>query len=177
MIVLNIIWTSSGNLAIWAESLALFEQFLAKREKQKNKLVNKLSKTSPEILEHPFVCSTNSIAEIISIYFQIDKKLLEPENKILSRRLLANKKASKDKDSNELVKLFLPTDDNFPQPSHPLFRDLILKYKPKELSAWQVPSLELKTDLALDLLLSLPTKAPSGIIFSDSLLFFSEFCS
>ena len=170
MIVLNAICTSSGNLAIWAESLELFEKFLAKKEKQQTKLVNKFSLAKSENLEHPFVCSTNSIAEIISLYFQIDKKLLEPENKILSRKFLVKKKSDKDK----LLKLFLPTIDNFPQPSHPLFRDLIPEHKPKDLAAWQVPGFELKTDLALDVLLSLPTKAPSGIIFSDSLLFFSE---
>ncbi|MBI4851024.1 MAG: DEAD/DEAH box helicase [Acidobacteria bacterium] len=170
MIVLNTIWSTSGNLAIWAESLLLFEQFLARREK--NKTANKPSKNQTKTLEHPFSCPTNSISEIISLYFQIDKKLLESENKILSRKLLANKKASKD--SSNLVTLFLPTADNLPQPSHPLFRDLISEHKPKELSAWQVPNLELKTDLALDLLLSLPRKAPTGIIFSDSLLFFSE---
>ncbi|MBN8723804.1 MAG: DEAD/DEAH box helicase [Acidobacteria bacterium] len=175
MIILNTTWLPSGNLAIWVESLELFEQFLAKRETQKNKLANKGNKKQQtEILEHPFVCSTNSILEIISSSFQIDKKLLDPENKILSSRLLAKKTADGNKDNNTLVKLSLPTADNLPQPSHPLFRDLIPEHKPKELSAWQVPSLEVKTDLALDLLLSLPTKAPSGIIFSDSLLFFSE---
>jgi len=158
MIILNAVWSSSGNLAFWAESLQLFEQFLVK--KQKNKIVNKPSKKQPETLEHPFVYSTNSILEILGLFLQMDNKLS------------TSKKPNKDKE--DLITLFLPTSDNLPQPSHPLFRDLIPQHKPKDLSPWNVPILELKGTLALDLLLSLPTKPPPGIIFSDSLLFFSE---
>jgi SNF2 family DNA or RNA helicase len=159
MIILNAVWSPSGNLALWAESLLLFEQFLAKTEKSKNKTVNKLSRKSSEILDHPFVCSTSLISEILGLFLQMDK-------------LSTSKKPNKDKDS--LITLFLPTSDNLPQPSHPLFRDLIPQHKPKDLSAWMVPTLELKGTLALEFLLLLPNKAPTGIIFSDSLLFFSE---
>jgi non-specific serine/threonine protein kinase len=160
MIILNAVWSTSGNLALWAESLLLFEQFLAKAEKLKNKGLNKSSKKPPEILEHPFVCSTNSISEILGLFLQIDNKLS------------TSKKPNKDKD--DFLTLFLPTSDNLPQPSHPLFRDLIPKHQPKELSTWNVPTLALKGTLALEVLLSLPNKAPTGIVFSDSLLFFSE---
>lgn len=160
MIILNAVWSKSGNLALWAESLLLFEQFLAKRGKLKDKVTSKTTKKQPETTEHPFVCSTNSISEILGLFLQIDSKVS------------TSKKPNKDKD--DLITLFLPTSDNLPQPSHPLFRDLIAEHKPKELSAWRMPILELKSPLVLDLLLSLPTKPPTGIIFSDSLLFFSE---
>jgi non-specific serine/threonine protein kinase len=158
MIILNAVWSTSGNLALWAESLQLFEQFLAK--KQKNKVANKPSKKQAETPEHPFVCSTTSILEILGLFLQMDNKLS------------TSKKPNKDK--NGLITLFLPTSNNLPQPSHALFRHLIPEHSPKELSTWNVPSLELNAALALDILLSLPTKPPSGIIFSDSLLFFSE---
>src|SRR5262249_21003193 len=69
--------------------------------------------------------------------------------------------------------LLLPTINKTPQASP----HLIQEDKPQEgkvtLVGWRVPALTLAPTFALDLLIGLPEGAPAGVVFGNSLRFFS----
>lgn len=74
----------------------------------------------------------------------------------------------------EVLSLRLPASISGPLPSPWLLRDDYQSEKPSQLGTYFVPVLGLAPDIALDILLELPTNPPPGIAYADSLLFWSQ---
>jgi SNF2 family DNA or RNA helicase len=74
----------------------------------------------------------------------------------------------------ETLFLRLPASISGPLPSPWLLREDYLSEKPSLLGTYSVPALGLAPDLAIDLLLDLPTNPSQGIAYADSLLFWSQ---
>ncbi|MFZ3148780.1 MAG: DEAD/DEAH box helicase [Methanothrix sp.] len=74
----------------------------------------------------------------------------------------------------EALSLRLPASNFGPLPSPWLLQEAYLSEKPSLLGTYTVPALGGESSFALDLLLELPTHPPHGIVYADSMLFWSQ---
>src|SRR5947209_2359212 len=147
LFVIHAIWDNSTNntLQLWAESSRPTGSVARRASKQ-------AEKQQPQ--QHPFSLQCEPLREAIS---ELAGHLLAQSAGIGSLRLL------------------LPSIESGPLSSP----ELILEKEPAELkamgfSSWDVDTLALDPDNALDFLLSLPNYAPHGMAFGSSLRFWQD---
>jgi len=146
MIVLHTIWHNlePGKLHIWAESSSLPIAVPRRTERPE--------KQTPQ--QHPFTLAHDALMEVIGE---------------LAGSLLVKSAAS------DTLTLRLPSTTRGPMPSPGLIlEDENIDLKATAFKPWQMPTLTLEPQLALDFLLSLPNNPPHGVAYGSSLRFWTE---
>jgi len=145
MIVLQAFWDIDNGLHLWGESSELLAT-VSRYEKR-------LNKTMP----HPFALSHDSLKEFITSI---------PENSLLKTTVPGNLVA------------FLPTVEGVPIPSEAVLRsgdsDAAKTGQKASLATWQINTLALAPDVALDFLSAFPGYPPVGVVYGSSLRFWTE---
>ncbi len=147
MIVLHVIWDSlaPSKLHIWAESSSLLISSPRGKESQTKGERNQ---------QHPFTLASDSLIEAIG----------ELAGSLITERA-----------STGTLTIPLPSTSKEPLPSPGLILGEERIYeKATELTPWNVSTITLDPNLALDFLLSLPTHPPHGVAFGSSLRFWAE---
>ena len=145
MIVLHSLWDKSGKLGLWAESSYLPALASRPRGRQPKR---------PRPRLHPFALAEEGLREAL---------------RKLSQGLPWDNVAW------QVMAILLPSTRNGPLPSPWLIReDPVEAPRATELLPWDVASLRIDPDLALDFLLSLSIIPPHGVGFGDSLRFWME---
>ncbi len=147
MIVLHAIWhtLNASKLHIWAESSHKAAESLKDEGTQTRRGKNQ---------QHPFTLPSEQLVEAIGE---------------LSGSLIA------ERTSSENLTIFLPSTPKTPLPSPELILGEKHVYeKATKLTPWKINTVALDPNLALDFLLSLPTRPPHGVAFGSSLRFWAE---
>ncbi|NPE06797.1 MAG: DEAD/DEAH box helicase [Asgard group archaeon] len=134
----------TNNFHLWAENTHLLERNI----QRDNRNINVLEK------KHPYTVNFSRLLELLKIMSSnLDESLAFRPN---------------------WLAMNLPTITNNPVISVNKISDELKNEKDLEFNYWQVNTLNLDLYDALDFLLSLPETPPKGVIFSDSLKFWTE---
>ena len=134
----------TDNFHLWAENTKIFERSYQVDIRNINILEKK----------HPYTVNFSRLLELLKIM-----SIKQDENLAFRPNWLA---------------MNLPTATNNPVISINKITDALKHEKDLEFNYWQVNTLNLDLYDALDFLLSLPETPPKGVIFSDSLKFWTE---
>ncbi len=145
MFALHAMWNNVGKFHLWAEDSNLPSSPPKRRGKRTRKL-----KARP----HPFTLDKNALLEAAEkVFFDLPENVTGFEN----------------------IMILLPSTVTGPLPSPKLIReDVIGEKNAIGLAPWQVETIVLDPGCAMDLLLSLPSHPPRGMVFGSSLCFWEE---
>ena len=153
MIVLHALWENriTGVLHVFAESPRTIIETKTKIRKRRGRPPKTPAMQKPQ--QHPFALSHDALREITA--------------KLLGTSIAENADTGK-------LTLSLPSSAKGPLHSPQLVSDEIGNDKPTGLQPWSIETLTFDPPTTLDLLISLPSTPPHGIVFGDALRFWCE---